>query len=141
MIDKIGLFGILGHFKSLSNTLQLERNVEAKGLRQTLALVSSPSLIEHCSAVEVADALLDVHVVHEAALFVERGATLVGDVDDQVNDVAAERERPLRRAHEQLRADAASPLRGVHEQRVHAELPAARRRERRRPDQCADYGG
>ena len=103
--------------------------------------MSSASLVERCPAVEVADVLLDVRVVHEAARFVERGATLVGVVDDQIDDVATECERPLRRAHEQLRADAASPLRGVHEQRVHSQLPAARRRECRRPDQCAEYGG
>lgn len=94
---------------------------------EMLAIRHYPSFLTRIVAGEVADALLDVRVVHESGLLVERGAGIVGEVNDQVDDVAAECERLLDRSHEQLRADAASPLRRVHEQRVHAELSSARR--------------
>ena len=86
----------------------------------------------------MADPLLDIRVVHEAAPLVEIGYTLVGVVYDQVHNVAVECERFLNRSQKQLCADTPSPPGLFHKQRVHDELHAARRRERCSPDECAE---
>ena len=87
----------------------------------------------------MADPLLDIRVVHKATPLVELGYTLVGVVYDQVHNVTVECERFLNRSQEQLSADTAFSLGHFHEQRVHDELHAARRRERCSPDECAEH--
>lgn len=61
---------------------------------------NGPSRMARHFATKVADPLLDVRVVHEAAALVERGPALVGDVDNQIDGVTAERERSLSREHQ-----------------------------------------